>query len=62
MTSPDPDRLRDELVLLLELQLSALEKEALGAVTVSEILLYERRQERISDLCSQLMSSHAAAA
>ena len=62
MTSPNPDRLRDELAFLLELQLSALEKEAVCGVTTSEVLLYERRQNRISELCTQLLAPHASSA
>jgi hypothetical protein len=62
MTFNKPDLLRDELVLLLDLQLTALEKEGLGPVTTSEVLLYERRQERIAELCAQLFAGQAGLA
>ena len=62
MTSRKHDVLRDELVLLLDLQLTALEREGVGPVTTSEILLYERRQERITELCAQLLARYASPA
>ena len=62
MFSASSDHLRDELILLLEMQLSALKKEALGVVTTSEILLYESRQARIADLYDQLFAKHSASA
>ena len=61
MIFPDPRPLRDELLRLLELQLSALEKEDFGIITAPEILRYQRRQERIDDLYNQLLANHAAA-
>ena len=60
MTFPDPNPLRDELLRLLELQLSALEKEDFGVITAPEILRYQRRQERIDELYNRLLANHAA--
>ena len=60
MTFPDPKPLRDELVRLLELQLSTLEKEDFGIITAPEILRYQRRQERIDELYDQLLANNAA--
>lgn len=56
MMFPDPRPLRDELIRLLELQLSALEKEDFGIITAPEILRYQRRQERIDELYDQLLA------
>jgi len=62
MTFPDPKPLRDELLRLLELQQSALEKEDFGIITAPEILRYQRRQERIDELYNELLTNDAAAA
>jgi hypothetical protein len=62
MISPNPDQMRNEMASLLELQLSALEKEAACGTTTAEVLLYERRQKRISELCTQLLAPHASSA
>jgi hypothetical protein len=60
MTFPDPKPLRDELLRLLEMQLSALEMEDFGVITAPEILRYRRRQERIDELYNKLLANHAA--
>jgi len=60
MTFPDPKPLRDELLRLIEMQLSALEKEDFGVLTAPEILRYRHRQERIDELYDQLLADHAA--
>ena len=62
-TSLNPKDSRDELILLLEVQLSALEKQKSGAfTTTADILLYERRWERICELYIEICARHAAAA
>ena len=62
MSFPDPQHLRDELVQLLDLQLSVLEKQVFGVATESELREYERRNERICGLYNQLSKRKAAAA
>jgi hypothetical protein len=62
MSSPDPKHLRDELVLLLDLQLRVLEKRVFGVATELELREYERRQDRIRGLYNQLLKREAAAA
>jgi hypothetical protein len=62
MSSPDPTHLRDELVLLLDLQLRVLEKQVFGVVTTSELREYESRQDRICGLYNQLLKRETAAA
>jgi hypothetical protein len=62
MSSPDPKHLRDELVLLLDLQLRVLEKRVFGVATELELRQYERRQDRICALYNQLLKREAAAA
>ena len=59
MSSPD---LKRELIDLLNLQISALEKEVFGVVTESELREYQRRQERISELYNLLTRRQAVAA
>jgi len=48
---PDP---KPELIVLLNLQLAALEKEVFGVVTDAERREYWRRHDRIHKLYSQL--------
>jgi hypothetical protein len=62
MSFPDPKQLRDELVLLLDLQLRILEKRVFGVVTVSELREYDRRHDRIRKLYDQLFKREGAAA
>jgi hypothetical protein len=62
MSFPDPQHLRDELVQLLDLQLSVLEKQVFGVVTESELREYELRHERICGLYKRLSKREAAAA
>lgn len=59
---PNPKDLRNELILLLQLQMSAVEKQAFGVLTTADILLYERRQDRICELYDEVLSRHAAKA
>lgn len=61
MTCFDPRPLRDEVLRLLEQQVSVLEKEDFGIGTVAEVLGYQCRQARIAELYNQLLVSHAAA-
>ena len=60
--SPSPQNLRDELILLLELQLSALEGQTFGDLTPAQILLFEQRQERICELYNEVLARHSPAA
>lgn len=60
MSSPDPTHLRDELVLLLDLQLRVLEKQVFGVVTKAELREYERRHDRTCGLYDQLKRGAAA--
>lgn len=60
--SHDPKDLRDELILLLTLQLSDVHKQAFGVLTTADILLYEQRQERICELYDEVFARHAATA
>ena len=47
MTSPNP---KNELVALLDLQLSSLEKQVFGVVSEPELREYEARRDRIVEL------------
>lgn len=61
--SPNPkNHLRDELILLLELQLSSLQGQTFGDLTPAEILLFEKRQERICELYHEVLARRSAAA
>jgi hypothetical protein len=51
VTLPDP---KPELIVLINLQLAALEKEVFGVVTDAERREYWRRHERIHKLYRQL--------
>jgi len=62
MASPIPQRLREELIVLLEEQLNVLEKETFGVATKEEILEYPCRQERIRQLYNQLLGRRDKAA
>lgn len=53
---PDPKR---ELIMLLNLQLAALEKEVFGVITDVERREYWRRHDRIHKLQSQLSGLRA---
>ena len=63
MTSKSPNLkdLSDEVTLLLELQLSAVEKQASGVLATADMLLYQQRQERLRELY-EVLARHAAAA
>ena len=54
------EELRAELNQLLKQQTEVLESRSFGAVTDTEILEYEIRQEIIHDICNKLANSVAA--
>ena len=56
MTSHEPDYLHEELVQLLDLQLSTLEKEVFVPLTKSDLSEYERREARIYELFDQFFA------
>jgi len=57
MTSPDPN---EELVLLLNQQLSSLEKQVFGVMTEPELQEYEARRDRIWELYKEMAEPRVA--
>jgi len=62
MIVPNSKPLRDEMLQLLELQVSALEKEDFGIATMAEVIRYQCRQARIAELYNRLLANHASTA
>lgn len=63
MSSPNlEDRARSELVQLLDLQLTALEKQVFGVLPDRELQEYERRHDQIAELYDKLRHLRVAAA
>jgi hypothetical protein len=63
MPSPDSKtRARAELVDLVQLQLTTLEKETFGVVTEAELREYDRRCDRIRQLYAEIIDDPEAAA
>lgn len=63
MSSPDLEvRLRSELLQLLDLQLTALEKQVFGVLPERELEEYEQRHEQITELYAKLRKRRVAAA
>jgi hypothetical protein len=58
MPSHDPKR---ELVVLLDQQVTSLEKQVFGLVTESELLEYEGRRDRIVELYNAILEQPVAA-
>lgn len=58
MTSPN---LKNELVALLDLQLSSLEKQVFGVVSEPELREYEARRDRIVELYQEVLGLQMAA-
>jgi hypothetical protein len=58
MTSPDP---KHELVVLLNEQLCALEKQLYGVVSEPEMREYEARRDRIVELYNEVVEHPTAA-
>ena len=56
-----PAELSRELLQLMEKQIYSLEKETFLGVTELERREYERRQERIDDLCGELRQTQPSA-
>ena len=62
MSSPDfKTHARAELFDLIESQLDTLENEKFGCITKAELLEYDRRCNRIHQLCAELNNREAAA-
>jgi hypothetical protein len=55
-------RVRAELLNLIELQVSTLEKETFGVVTDAELGEYQDRCDRIRQLYAQILDNREAAA
>jgi hypothetical protein len=55
-------RVRAELLNLIELQVSTLEKETFGVVTDAELCEYQDRCDRIRQLYAQILDNREAAA
>ena len=63
MPSPDSKtRARTELLNLIELQVTTLEKETFGVATEAELREYQERCDRIGQLYAQLIDNRKAAA
>jgi len=58
MTSPNP---KNELVALLDQQLSSLEKQIFGVVSEPELREYEARRDRIVELYQEILELQMAA-
>ncbi len=58
MTSPNP---KNELVALLDQQLSSLEKQIFGVVSEPELREYEARRDRIVELYQEILELQIAA-
>jgi len=58
MASPNP---KNELVILLDQQLSSLEKQVFGVVTEPELREYEARRDRIVELYQEILEPPMAA-
>jgi len=54
MEKHNREQLRSELIQLTDKQISIVEKKTFGNVTESELNEYEKRQERIRDLFTEL--------
>ena len=59
MASPNP---KNELVALLDQQLSSLEKQVFGVVSEPELLEYEARRDRIVELYQEILELRMAVA
>ena len=57
---PSPD-LRRELVLLLDEQLSSLQKHVFGVLTEPELREYDARRDRIVELYNEILEPPVAA-
>jgi hypothetical protein len=57
---PSPD-LKGELVVLLDQQVTSLEKQVFGFVTEPELREYETRRERIAELYKEILELPLAA-
>jgi hypothetical protein len=58
MASPSP---KNELVTLLDQQLSSLEKQVFGVVSEPELREYEARRDRIVELYQEILELRVAA-
>ena len=58
MASPNP---KNELVTLLDQQLSSLEKQVFGVTSEAELREYETRRQRIVELYQEILEPRMAA-
>ena len=61
MEKHNHEQLSSELIKLTEKQIGVVEKKTFGSVTEAELNEYEKRQERIRDLFTQLHHLRQAA-